>query len=200
MNTRAKWVEGVRDLYPNHLDEANNYFGVPAVAEQTGLSPSTIKDLLSRVPITSETNVLAPISRPACRIGNQPLYSQEQIDKVTERQRATGHRHLGGGDAPLSSITPAEARKRNLVSVEEIAEMANAQNPDGVHEQTVRRWARDADEGRGLADQARLPQERVRRPQQGREDKLSQQVDHGRPVGFPAGRPFVSWGSSSRSC
>jgi hypothetical protein len=146
MNTRAKWVEGVRDLYPNHLDEANNYFGVPAVAEQTGLSPSTIKDLLSRVPITSETNVLAPISRPACRIGNQPLYSQEQIDKVTERQRATGHRHLGGGDAPLSSITPAEARKRNLVSVEEIAEMANAQNPDGVHEQTVRRWARDADD------------------------------------------------------
>jgi hypothetical protein len=146
MNTRAKWAEGVRDLYPNHLDEANDYLGVPAVAEQTGLSPSTIKDLLSRVPITSETNVLAPISRPACRIGNQPLYSQEQIDKVTERQRATGHRHLGGGDAPLSSITPAEARKRNLVSVEEIAEMANAQNPGGVHEQTVRRWARDADD------------------------------------------------------
>lgn len=146
MNTRAKWVEGVRDLYPNNLDEAADYLGVPAVAEQTGLSPSTIKDLLSRAPITSETNVLAPISRPACRIGNQPLYSQEQVDKVTERQRATGHRHLGGGDEPLPSITPAEARKRNLVSVEEIAEMADAQNPGGVHEQTVRRWARDAED------------------------------------------------------
>jgi hypothetical protein len=142
-STRAKWVEGVRDLYPNNLDEAANYLGVPAVAEKTGLSPSTITDLLSRAPITSES-VLAPISRPAVCIGNQPLYSYEQVDEVTKRQRATGHRHLGGGDKPLSSISPAEAQRRNLVSVEEIASMANAQNVNGVHEQTVRRWARDA--------------------------------------------------------
>lgn len=143
-STRAQWAKGVRDLYPNNLDEAPNYLGVPAVAERTGLSPSTIKDLLSRAPITSETNVLAPISRPAVCIGNQPLYSPEQVDEVTKRQRETGHRHLGGGDKPLSSISPAEATRRNLVSVEEIASMANAQNENGVHEQTVRRWARDA--------------------------------------------------------
>jgi len=146
MSTRAKWAEGVRDLYPNNLDEAANYLGVPAVAEQTGLSPSTIQDLLSRAPITSETNVLAPISRPEARIGNRPLYSQKQINQVTEQQRATGHRHLGGGDAPLPSITPTEAKRRNLVSVEEIAEMADAASPGGVHEQTVRRWARDAED------------------------------------------------------
>lgn len=146
MKTRAKWVEGVRDLYPNDLHEAGNFLGVPAVAERTGLSPSTITDLLSRSQITSETNVLAPISRPEVRIGNQPLYSPGQVDEVIERQRNTNHRHLGGGDEPLDTISPSEARRRKLISVEEIALMANAKDPNGMHEQTVRRWARDFDD------------------------------------------------------
>jgi hypothetical protein len=146
MNTRAKWVKEVRDLYPNNLDEAASYLGVPAVAERTGLSPSTIQDLLSRPKITSEANVLAPISRPAVCIGNKPLYSEEQVAEVVRRQQATGHRHLGGGDAPLPSLTPAQCRYQKLVSVAEIAEMANRRDPDGVHEQTVRRWARDAED------------------------------------------------------
>lgn len=142
-STRAKWVEGVRDLLGS-LHEAANFLNVPQVAERTGLSPATITDLLSRAPITSDTNVLAPISRPDARIGNQPLYSDAQVVKVIRRQRATNHRHLGGGDTPLTSISPEEARRRELISVEEIAALANAQSPTGVHEQTVRRWARDA--------------------------------------------------------
>ena len=145
MQTRAKWVEGVTDLYAQ-LDQAGNYLTVAQVAERTGLSPSTITDLLSRPQITSASNVLAPISRPAARIGNQPLYSHEQVGEVVSRQQATGHRHLGGGDSPLPSLSPSETKKRNLVSVAEIAAMANAANPDGVHEQTVRRWARDSED------------------------------------------------------
>jgi hypothetical protein len=68
------------------------------------------------------------------------------VAEVVRRQQATGHRHLGGGSEPLPSLTPAETRKRNLVSVAEIAAMANAKDADGVHEQTVRRWARDAED------------------------------------------------------
>jgi hypothetical protein len=142
MNTRAKWVEGVTDL-SGRLGDAANYLEVPAVAERTGLSPSTITDLLSRKQITSSTNVLAPISRPAARISNVPLYSEEQVAEVVERQRRTGHRHLGGGDKPLPSLSAAKCRARNLVSVHEIAELANAADPGGMHEQTVRRWARE---------------------------------------------------------
>lgn len=145
MNTRAKWVEGVTDLY-SQLDQAGNYLTVAKVAERTGLSPSTITDLLSRPQITSTSNVLAPISRPRARIGNQPLYSENQVAEVVRRQQATGHRHLGGGSEPLPSLTTTETRKRNLVSVAEIAAMANAKDPRGVHEQTVRRWARDAED------------------------------------------------------
>lgn len=142
MNTRAKWVEGVTDL-SGRLGDAADYLEVPTVAERTGLSPSTITDLLSRKKITSSTNVLAPISRPAARISNVPLYSEEQVAEVVARQRQTGHRHLGGGDKPLPSLSAARCRQRNLVSVHEIAELANAADPDGMHEQTVRRWARE---------------------------------------------------------
>jgi hypothetical protein len=145
MNTRAKWVEGVTDL-SGRLGDAAAYLEVPAVAERTGLSPSTITDLLSRKEITSTTNVLAPISRPAARISNVPLYSEEQVAEVVDRQRRTGHRHLGGGDKPLPSLSAAKCQQRKLVSVREIAELANAKDADGVHEQTVRRWARDAED------------------------------------------------------
>lgn len=145
MSTRAKWVEGVTDLYA-HLGQAGDYLTVAEVAERTGLSPSTITDLLSREKITSDSNVLAPISRPSRRISNQPLYSEDQVAEVVARQRSTKHRHLGGGDQPLPSITAAEARRRNLISVREIAKLANAEDPDGMHEQTVRRWAREADD------------------------------------------------------
>lgn len=145
MNTRAQWAKGVPDLSGN-LAEAAEYLEVPQVAERTGLSPSTIEDLLSRKKITSETNVLAPISRPATRISNVPLYSEKQVAEVVARQRATGHRHLGGGSEPLQSLSAAECNRRNLVSVREIAALATAEDPDGMHEQTVRRWAREAED------------------------------------------------------
>lgn len=145
MSTRAKWVEGVKDL-SGRLGEAAAYLEVPKVAERTGLSPSTITDLLSRKRITSESNVLAPISRPDARISNVPLYSEEQVAEVVKRQRATGHRHLGGGDQPLPSLSATECKRRNYVSVREIAALATAEDPDGMHEQTVRRWAREAED------------------------------------------------------
>lgn len=143
MNTRAKWVEGVPDLYATgRLADVDSYLTVAAVSAKTGLAVNTIVDLLSRPPITAPTNTLASISRPKARIGNQPLYSADQVDEVIVRQRETGHRHLGGGSEPLPRVSPEEARKRDLISVAEIADLCTPP----VHEQTVRRWARDRED------------------------------------------------------
>lgn len=138
MSTRAQWAKDIPDLYDNgELATATNYYPVTAVSELTGLATTTILDLLSRKPITSPTNALAPICRPAARIANQPLYSVKQVNEVIERQRAIGHRHLGGGTEPLPRVSPEEARQRGLLSVTELAELGE------IHEQTIRRWARD---------------------------------------------------------
>lgn len=145
--TRAQWVTGIDDLI-NDLAKAANYLNVSQVATETGLAVATITDLLSRPPITSEANPQGPLSRPEARIGNQPLYSHEQVAEAKRRLAAGRHSHFGGGDEPLPSVDPADARKRNLLSTEEIASLATRTKdgkpaPDGVRDQTIRRWSRD---------------------------------------------------------
>lgn len=153
-STRALWAEDVEDLYPGRLDEVSRYLDVAQVSARTGLSTNTILDSLSRPKVTSETNVLGPLSRPAAHVGGSPLWSQEQVDeslrrqKAINEQRATGQRHLGGGDEALPTMTPDEADQRGFLSTAEIAEIAHMRRGQNgawksVHEQTVRRWARD---------------------------------------------------------
>jgi AraC-like DNA-binding protein len=139
MNVRAQWVEGIDDLYSN-LAAATNYLTVADVAEELGLSQSTIADLLSRPPIDSERNVLRSLSRPAARIGSRPLYSREQVAEARDRQHEDlrgPHRYLGGGAQRLERVSLREAWKRSLISTSEIATLC------GRHPQTVRRWSRN---------------------------------------------------------
>lgn len=134
-NTRARWTEGIPDLYAD-LEEAAKYFTTERVSDQTGFSVGTITDLLSREPITKPTNPQGALSRPKARIGTRPLYSQEQIDEANRRRAAqTGDRFLGGQNQPLPKVSAEEAYRQGLISVPEIAELAD------VHEQTVRKWA-----------------------------------------------------------
>lgn len=137
-NTRALWADGVPDLYGD-LDTARKYLTIQQVSEKTSLSPNTLQDALSRTPVTRQDNPMFALSRPAARIANQPLYSKEQVDQALKIQRESGHRHLGGGNAPLDVIAPDEAAKLGLMSIVEMHEWS------GVHEQTVRRWAREQD-------------------------------------------------------
>ena len=138
MNTRAQWITGVPDLYAD-LDAAQSYLTVAQVSEQTGFSPTTITDLLSRVPITSATNPLGALSRPAARIGTNPYYSKAQVAECLKRRNASSDLYLGSTFTPLPKVSAEEATRRGLVSVVEIAKLAD------VHEQTIRRWkAREA--------------------------------------------------------
>lgn len=146
-NTRARWAESVPDLYGS-LEEVDKYLNAARVSAATGLSVNTIEDALSRPPITNSTNVLGPLSRPARRIGNSPLWSQEQVDEAVERQRANGPRHLGGGDAQLPVIDSELSDQNGYLSTAEIAEITYMSRSllrgwRPVHEQTIRRFARD---------------------------------------------------------
>jgi predicted DNA-binding transcriptional regulator AlpA len=137
-NTRALWADGVPDLYGD-FDTARKYLTIQQVSERTSLSPNTLQDALSRAPVTRRENPMFALSRPAARISNQPLYSVEQVEQALKIQRESGHRHLGGGNKPLEVISPEEAAKIGVMSIVEMHEWS------GVHEQTVRRWAREQD-------------------------------------------------------
>src|SRR5919198_659980 len=140
MNTRALWAEGVPDLYAEgRLNEANEFLTAAEVSSRTGLAVSTITDLLSREPITEPSNPLRWLTRPQVRISNKPLYAPTQVARYLEQRGGATKRHLGGGSEPLPKVSVEEATRRNLLSVEQIAHMATPP----VHEQTVRRWARD---------------------------------------------------------
>lgn len=139
MNTRAQWIEGIPDLYGD-LDVARSYLTVAQVSKLTGFSPSTITDLLSRELITAPNNPLGALSRPAARIGVNPLYSPAQVDDCLRRRQVSDELNLGGTFTPLPKVSAEEAAQRKLISSTEIAELAR------VHEQTVRKWkSRHAD-------------------------------------------------------
>lgn len=148
-STRARWAENVPDLY-NSLDQVKNYFSSAQVSNATGLSTNTIEDALSRPEITSDTNTLGPLSRPAARVGNAPLWSKAQVQEAIRRQQSGGPRFLGGGTSQLPTVDAPLAEENGYLSTAEIAEIAHMRrttaHPWGpVHEQTVRRWAREDD-------------------------------------------------------
>jgi hypothetical protein len=130
---RPRWTDDVPDLY-DRLADAAGFYTLAQACDYTNLSVTTIRDLLSRPRITADGNTLAPISRPAARVGESPLYSGEQLDEVRQRQENPPRRHFGGGDEPLPVLTPDESNARGLVSYSEMADLF------GLHENTVRKW------------------------------------------------------------
>lgn len=145
-NTRAGWARDVVDLYETgDLAQAADLLNVAAVASATGLSMKTIEDALSRPPVTKRSNPLYPLSRPYRRMGNAPLWSREQVAQAVALREVEEPRYLGGGDEQLPTMDAESANARGYLSTTEIAAMVpNPRNPDRtVHEQTVRRWARE---------------------------------------------------------
>lgn len=158
-NTRAAWAKDVPDLYETgELHLAPGLLRTPEVASATGLSVKTIEDALSRPPVTKHNNPLVHLSRPFRRIGNSPLWSPEQVERAAELRRLDEPRYLGGGDEQLDTIDAAEADELGYLSTTEIAAMVpnSRDRARTVHEQTVRRWAREnADFPRAVALRAR---------------------------------------------
>lgn len=130
---RPRWTDDVPDLY-DRLADAAGFYTLAQACDYTNLSVTTVRDLLSRPKITADGNTLAPISRPAARVGESPLYSGEQLDEVRRRQETPPRRYFGGADEPLPVLTPDESNERGLVSYGEMADMF------GWHENTLRKW------------------------------------------------------------
>lgn len=106
------------------------YYTLPQAAEYISLSEATVRDLLSRPVITAAHNMLAPISRPAARIGGEPVYTRRQLDEVNARRAAT--RRLRSSE--LDKLTYEEADRQHLKSYAEMAELFR------FHENTLRKW------------------------------------------------------------
>lgn len=106
------------------------FYTLPQAAAYVGLSEVTVADLLSRPVITAAHNMLAPISRPATRIGGEPIYTRRQLDDVNARRAAT--RRLRSSD--LGKLSHDEAGRQHLKSYTEMAELF------GFHENTLRKW------------------------------------------------------------
>ncbi len=130
MNSRARWADGALDL-TDDLDQAARYLTVGKVSDATGLSANTIKDSLTRRRITNPDNPRGALCRPVARIGDVPLWDQEQVDEYLRRKELAD-----AATSELPLVSTEEARERGLASTEEIAEHF------GQHDQTVRRWQR----------------------------------------------------------
>lgn len=155
MNSRARWAADALDL-TNDIETAATYFTKGQVSDATGLSVNTIADSLTRREITNPLNPRGALCRPAARVGDVPLWSQGQIDEYHRRVKA-----LESAETDLPLVSTEEARERELVSTEEIAELF------GLHDQTVRRWQRydstyPAPVGRRSRDGRSGPPEHVR--------------------------------------
>lgn len=131
MNSRARWAAGALDL-TGDIKAATAYLEIGRVADATGLSPNTIADSLTRREITNSLNPRGALCRPAAKVGDVPLWSQEQVDEYLKRKEAQEHREA----EELPMVSTEQAREQGLVSTEEIAELFDQ------HDQTVRRWER----------------------------------------------------------
>lgn len=116
---------------PERLDLIRaGYYTLAQAAAYIGLSEATVRDLLSRPVITAAHNMLAPISRPATRIGSEPIYTRAQLNAVIDRRAAT--RRLRSSE--LDKLTHEEADRQHLKSYAEMAELFD------FHENTLRKW------------------------------------------------------------
>lgn len=112
------------------------FYTLDQACEYIGLSAVTVRDLLSRPVITAAHNMLAPISRPAARIGGEPIYTRRQLDDVIARRSVT--RRLRSAD--LDKLSHEQAQRQHLKSYAEMAELF------GFHENSLRKWSSGYDD------------------------------------------------------
>jgi len=133
MSYQPRWINDVPNFY-DRISDAAGYYTLTQACEYVSLSVTTVRDLLSRDKITNDRNVLAPISRPAARVGESPLYSGEQLEEVRRRQETSLRRHFGDMIGPFPLLTQDESNESGLVSYREMSEIF------GWHENTLRKW------------------------------------------------------------
>lgn len=134
MSSRARWTHNIPD-YSNNLAEAAKMSTLGDTSAETGLSQKTLRDLLTRDPITSERNPLRVLCRPAGRIKSDPLWSRAQIKDYLHRAERTVEDSEDRDERPPAYLAE-EAERLGLVTTSGFAEMI------GKHDQTLRRFAR----------------------------------------------------------
>lgn len=131
---RAAWTHDpdVLDL-TDRLEEAARYLRMPDAASATGLTVGVLKQMLLRARITAKDNPRAAMSRPAARVGTDPLYSRKQISRYQRAVAAATARQPG-----WEVITSEDAERRGLRTADELAA------DFGVHKGSLSRWANTA--------------------------------------------------------
>lgn len=135
MSSRARWTHGVPD-YRNDTAKVATMLTIEALSAQTGLSVTTLEDRLTRDPITVESNPLSALCRPRGRIHTVPLWEQSQLDRYRELLAKAESEERKARVRELPAYTAEQAELLGMVTNREFSEMI------GVHDQTLRRWAR----------------------------------------------------------
>lgn len=145
---RARWMVDALDLTATP-GEASKFLTVGQLSDATGLAEDTIKDSITRSPITVANNPRSAICRPAARIASLPLWSKQQLDEfLTIRQENEDAKDV---IKRLEAISEDQARERNLFSLVKFAELLKlhdqtlrrAQSQDGSFPQAVARLSKD---------------------------------------------------------
>lgn len=142
----AGWTRDARDLtneLTNDPSQWKNWWTIEQVSDHTGLRIATLRDILARQPIQSESVPRGALCRPAGRLGllsAVPLWAPEQIAEYDRRlaaQREAAKDDTPRTDARLPEVTPGQAARRGLVSIGDLAtQLECAPN-------TLRRFTRD---------------------------------------------------------
>lgn len=127
----ARWAIEAIDLTATPGKSAD-YLTIGQLSDAIGLSEETIKDSITRAPITQTDSPRSAICLPAAHIGGKvPLWTEEQRDRfLAIRQEQEEARDV---IRKLEAVTAAQARERNLYSIIEYAAMFQ------LHDQTLRR-------------------------------------------------------------
>ena len=116
----SSWMDdGVVDL-TNRLAEAAKYLSLDECAEKTSLSTVTLLDLLRRKRIDDETVPKSALSRPAARMGKNPLYSKAQVKTYLGRLKARDAQSTRASAVP--TLTPEEAAEQGAMTLQQLAD------------------------------------------------------------------------------
>lgn len=142
----AGWTRDARDLtneLTNDPSQWRNWWTIEQVSDRTGLRIATLRDILARQPIQSDTVPRGALCRPAGRLGllsAVPLWSPEQIAEYDRRlaaQRTAEKDKSQTESARLPEVNVATAQRRGLVSIGQLADEL------GCAPNTLRRFTRD---------------------------------------------------------
>lgn len=114
-----RWARDVPDLSAS-LDEVGRYWSLEMAARETGLSPVQLREYLDRPQITNATKAASRMSRPARRLGKEPLYSPEQCQEYVKLAGAPSAK--AALLESLETVTAAQAEELGLATMDQLAD------------------------------------------------------------------------------